>query len=60
MERKLEDNEYDSIDSFTSDVQLVFDNCRLYNPEGSAYAKHANAMEAFFKELMADLVKSEK
>lgn len=45
MERKLQKNEYSSIELFAADAQLIFDNCRLYNPADSIYAKNANKVE---------------
>ena len=50
MEHKLETNQYSNLDAFVDDVQLVFDNCRIYNPEGSIYARNATKMERFVKE----------
>lgn len=49
---KIETNQYKTFDSFVDDVQLVFDNCRLYNPETNIYAKNARYMDQFFKTLM--------
>jgi hypothetical protein len=34
IEKKLNHGEYDSIDAFYLDVQLVFDNCCTFNPSG--------------------------
>lgn len=45
MERKLQKNEYASVESFVADAQLIFDNCRLYNPPESIYTKNANRLE---------------
>lgn len=39
------------------DAQLIFDNCRLYNPEGSIYVKHAAKLEKVIKDLVADYQK---
>jgi len=50
MEHKLETNQYSNLDAFVYDVQLVFDNCRIYNPEISIYARNAAKMEKFMKE----------
>ncbi|PFH53843.1 hypothetical protein AMATHDRAFT_83748 [Amanita thiersii Skay4041] len=59
MEHKLETKQYSTLDDFTADAQLVFDNCRLYNPEGSIYARNATKLEKFFKDLLADRLKRE-
>ena len=53
MEEKLERNQYSNLDVFVEDVQLVFDNCRIYNPDGSIYARNATKMEKFMKEQLA-------
>jgi len=53
IQHKIDLNKYKSFDSFANDVQLVFDNCRQYNPETSIYAKNAKHMDAFFKKLLA-------
>ncbi|KAJ7780496.1 Bromodomain-containing protein, partial [Mycena maculata] len=45
MTEKLENNQYTSVEAFLDDAQLVFDNCRRYNPEGSVYVKNANKLE---------------
>jgi histone acetyltransferase len=55
MEKKLDANQYQDLDAFVTDAQLVFDNCRLYNPEGSIYARNATKMEKFLKDQIANL-----
>jgi len=52
IQQKIDLNEYKSFDAFVDDVQLVFDNCRQYNPESSIYAKNARHMDGFFKKLL--------
>jgi len=59
MEHKLETNQYSSLRGFVDDAQLIFDNCRLYNPEGSVYAKNATRMEKFLKDQVAERMKTE-
>ena len=59
MEHKLETNQYPSLAAFTDDAQLVFDNCRLYNPESSIYAKNATKLEKFMKEHLNEFIKRE-
>ncbi|OBZ67017.1 Histone acetyltransferase GCN5 [Grifola frondosa] len=53
MEHKLETNQYSSLDAFVADAQLVFDNCRIYNPEETIYYKSATKLEKFVKEQLA-------
>jgi len=55
MEHKLNHNVYDNLNAFLDDARLVFQNCLLYNPEGSVYAKHAIAMQRFLDEQVAVL-----
>jgi len=52
MEHKLDSGQYGSVDSFVADAQLVFRNCRAYNPEGSIYAKNATKLEKVLKDLV--------
>jgi len=52
MEHKLTTHQYRNLEAFAEDAQLVFDNCRLYNPEHTIYAKHADKLEKAFRELM--------
>ncbi|KAF8635220.1 hypothetical protein AX17_003996 [Amanita inopinata Kibby_2008] len=59
MEHKLETKQYSTLDEFTNDAQLVFDNCRLYNPDGSIYARNATKLEKYFKDLLSDRLKRE-
>ena len=50
METKLENNKYDTLDQFLADAQLIFDNCRIYNPPSSPYAKSASKLDKFLKD----------
>ncbi|KAH9910577.1 histone acetyltransferase GCN5 [Amylocystis lapponica] len=50
MEHKLDTNQYPSLDEFIADAQLVFDNSRTYNPEGTIYHKNATKLEKFLRE----------
>jgi len=60
MEHKLETKQYSSLDDFIKDTQLVFDNCRMYNPEGSIYVRNANKVERHLKDLLAEKLKREE
>ncbi|KZT10987.1 histone acetyltransferase GCN5 [Laetiporus sulphureus 93-53] len=53
MEHKLETNQYPTLDAFLVDAQLVFDNCRTYNPEGTIYYKNSIKLEKFLREQLA-------
>ncbi|KAF9482179.1 Bromodomain-containing protein [Pholiota conissans] len=59
IQHKIRSNQYKTFDNFVDDVQLVFDNCRLYNPEATIYAKNARFMDQFFKKLLELHLKSE-
>ncbi|KAG5438583.1 hypothetical protein PCANB_002688 [Pneumocystis canis] len=47
MEFKLENNQYDSVESFLHDAKLIFNNCRSYNNETTTYYKNATKLEKF-------------
>ena len=47
MEQKHEKDQYPGPEEFIRDAKLIFDNCRQYNNETTAYAKHANKLEKF-------------
>jgi len=53
MEDKLETNQYSNLGAVVEDAQLVFDNCRIYNPDYSIYSRTATRMEKFMKEKLA-------
>ncbi|KAJ7703031.1 hypothetical protein B0H17DRAFT_1157163 [Mycena rosella] len=57
MGEKLQANQYTSVEAFLDDAQLVFDNCRRYNPEGSTWVKNANKMDKFLKDRVSDRMK---
>ncbi|KAG7098732.1 hypothetical protein E1B28_000644 [Marasmius oreades] len=59
MEHKLDNNQYSTVDDFTRDAQLVFDNCRLYNDEGTIYHKCANALEKVMRNQLKERIKRE-
>lgn len=50
LETNLENNKYASLAQFLADTQLIFDNCRFYNPPQSPYAKSANRLEKFLRD----------
>lgn len=53
METKLEKNQYLTLDDLIHDANLIFNNCRLYNPPTSVYAKQANRLEKFVKDSLS-------
>ena len=62
MEHKLDTNQYTDTDVFLDDAQLVFDNCRTYNPEDTVYHKCATRLEKYMRDQMKalGLVRSSK
>ena len=50
MEMKLENNAYPTFNDFVDDAMLVFSNCKVYNPDGSIYARNATKMEKFVRD----------
>ncbi|KZV74420.1 Bromodomain-domain-containing protein [Peniophora sp. CONT] len=45
MAEKLDKGEYTTLEEFLNDCQLIFDNCKFYNPEDSIYVKSAVKLE---------------
>jgi hypothetical protein len=56
VERKLLDNEYESIQEFHDDVQLVWTNCLTYNQPGSDVVRMAEELKRLFTEKWQKLV----
>lgn len=55
MERRLQSRCYSDLDGFVADMQLIFDNCRLYNQENTPYYKCANTLERDFQTMLKEL-----
>ncbi|KAK0529562.1 hypothetical protein OC835_004301 [Tilletia horrida] len=49
MEKKLEAGAYGSMDEFASDMELIWANCRLFNPAFSLPCQHADQMEVTWR-----------
>eukprot|EP00834_Sanchytrium_tribonematis_P004499 NODE_225_length_12315_cov_1.300671.p2 type:complete len:344 gc:universal NODE_225_length_12315_cov_1.300671:11477-10446(-) len=49
LAEKVTNNEYVSLEAFKRDVQLIFDNCRIYNAPNTPYYKSADSLEKFFQ-----------
>ncbi|KAG8969319.1 hypothetical protein FRC03_003420 [Tulasnella sp. 419] len=45
MGKKVESRQYSSLDQFTSDFQLMIDNCKTFNPPPSVYWTEAEKLE---------------
>lgn len=59
MEHKLENKQYATVDAFVADAQLIFDNARYYNQEGSIYVKNAKQLEKCLRGHLAERRKQE-
>lgn len=57
MEQKLQAGQYGDRKMFLDDAQLVFDNCRLYNPADSIYSKNATKLEKFMRDKVNEKMK---
>lgn len=51
IKHKLDSDYYPDFIAFCSDICLVFDNCRLYNMEGSLIYSWAETLDAYFQVL---------
>ncbi|KAI8368854.1 Bromodomain-containing protein [Choanephora cucurbitarum] len=51
VERKLLADKYLNVDAFKSDVQLIFDNCYLYNNPGDPVCLDAKKLEEHYQKL---------
>lgn len=51
IERKLKADQYPNVAAFKSDVQLVFDNCYLYNNAGDPVTQDAKKLEEHYIKL---------
>jgi len=52
VEHKLHRNQYNTLEEFVSDANLVFSNCIQYNPQGTIYAKNAVTMQKFLESVV--------
>lgn len=48
MRRKLSSNQYETVEDFTADFNLMIQNCRLYNNPTDPVVMSANELEAIF------------
>ena len=45
MKKKVKSNKYSTINEFIDDLNLIWQNCKIYNQEGSEIYKIAEKME---------------
>jgi histone acetyltransferase len=55
MRSRVTDGYYDTVDKFIEEVQLMFDNARVYNRKDTVYYKMADKLEAAVKPLLDQL-----
>ncbi|XP_055005883.1 bromodomain adjacent to zinc finger domain protein 2B [Boleophthalmus pectinirostris] len=58
IREKIANQQYSSLESFTDDVNLVFDNCERFNEDDSEIGKAGHIMRRFFTKRKAELLKS--
>jgi hypothetical protein len=49
VDQKLKTHQYPTLDHFINDIQLIFDNCYLYNNAGDPVCQDAKKLEESFK-----------
>ncbi|CCA68335.1 related to putative histone acetylase [Serendipita indica DSM 11827] len=60
MQTKLEGGKYAQVDAFVADVRAIVENCLLYNPQDSVYAKAAIKLNRYFEtSLLKELMEKE-
>jgi len=52
VKKKLKAGKYKTVNDFLEDIQLIWDNCKLYNQEGSQIYKQAFKLEKVQKKLI--------
>jgi hypothetical protein len=55
IKNKLAASQYDRAEQFVDDINLVFDNCLLYNGEGSAVANMCKQVRDEFTKMLDNL-----
>ncbi len=56
MEKKVNQAAYSTMGEFASDVQLIFANCRQFNPPGTEPCQHADELEKMWRKEWAKTV----
>lgn len=55
LKKNLKSSVYKDFEEFIGDLQLVWSNCKAYNPPDSVFTQHADAMEAHMNNLLKSL-----
>ena len=58
IKKKVERNGYDSFNSFNKDINLMFNNCRLFNERGSPLYTQGIHLEEYYKLITTPLKKT--
>jgi hypothetical protein len=56
IENKIKNKMYENTNEVLLDIQLIWDNCKKYNMEGSDIWNQANEMEKFTNSLLPDQI----
>ncbi len=56
MEKKLNQAAYSTMGEFAADVELIFANCRQFNPPGTEPCQHADELEKLWRKEWAKTV----
>lgn len=54
-QKKLDAKQYKTVDEFEADIQLMLDNCYMYNPQGDPVVQMAQEFECVVKNEMKKL-----
>ena len=60
ISRKLLEGQYETMEDFRKDIELVFSNCRKFNPPGTFPLDNADAVEKVFKKEWAKILELSK
>ncbi|KAJ1968606.1 hypothetical protein IWQ62_001146 [Dispira parvispora] len=55
--KKLEAHQYPTVEAFVADIQLIFDNCFLFNPPENFMHAQGKRVQASFRRMMSDFYK---
>ncbi|KAJ8253343.1 hypothetical protein GJAV_G00211890 [Gymnothorax javanicus] len=58
IREKLNSNQYQNLETFVADVNLVFDNCEKFNEDDSDIGRAGHNMRKFFEQRQTELLKT--
>ncbi|KAJ3126220.1 histone acetyltransferase [Nowakowskiella sp. JEL0407] len=56
LSKLVASDKYNTLDEFVTDARKIFNNCRLYNEDGTPYFKCANKLEKYFNERLREIM----